>query len=150
MTDFDDDFLNEPVYTIGHAAEKLGVAVPTLRMYEAAGLILPHRTKTQRRLYSRNDVRRLQVIIDLIRKQRLNIESIKYLCSLAPCWKMVDCKKEQRENCPAYFESSTPCWLLDGACSRHGNVDCRTCEVYLACPKSLQNPKEFLKEFVAD
>ncbi len=146
--DFDDDFLNEPVYTIGHAAEKLGVAVPTLRMYEAAGLILPHRTKTQRRLYSRNDIKRLQVIIDMIRRQRLNIESIKYLCSLTPCWKIVDCEPEVRDKCPAYTESSTPCWLLDGACTRKENLDCRDCDVYLACPKSLQNPKEFLKQFV--
>jgi MerR family transcriptional regulator/heat shock protein HspR len=150
MNEIEIDFLNEPVYTIGHAAEKLGVAVPTLRMYEAAGLILPHRTKTQRRLYSRNDIKRLQVIIDMIRKQRLNIESIKYLCSLTPCWKMVDCEPEVRKTCPAYTESSTPCWLLDGACSKHGEIDCRNCAVYLACPKSLQNPKEFLKEFVND
>ena len=145
---YDDDFLNEPVYTIGLAAEKLGVAVPTLRMYEASGLIVPYRTKTQRRLYTRNDIKRLEVIIDMIRVQRLNIESIKFLCSLTPCWKMVNCDMEQREACPAYTESSTPCWLLDGACSRDGTVDCRTCDVYLACPKSLQNPKKFLKDFV--
>ena len=149
MNDFENEFLNEPVYTIGLAAEKLGVAVPTLRMYEAAGLILPHRTKTQRRLYSRNDIKRLQVIIDMIRKHRLNIESIRYLFSLTPCWKMVDCKPEVRNACPAYTQSSTPCWLMEGACSRSENIDCRDCEVYLACPKSLENPKEFLKGFVS-
>ena len=57
---FEDPFY-EPVYTIGHAAQKLGVAVPTLRMYEQAGLILPFRTETKRRLYSRHDLAHLQV-----------------------------------------------------------------------------------------
>lgn len=145
-----EDFLNEPVYTIGLAAEKLGVAVPTLRMYEQAGLIIPHRTKTQRRLYSRNDIKRLQVIIDLIRNQRLNMESIRVLCSLTPCWKIVNCPPEIRDNCEAYTGEGSPCWLLDGKVCSHAEADCRNCEVYLACPKTMQHPKEFLKGFMVE
>ena len=145
-----EDFLNEPVYTIGLAAEKLGVAVPTLRMYEQAGLIIPHRTKTQRRLYSRNDIKRLQVIIDLIRNQRLNMESIRVLCSLSPCWKIVDCPPEKRNKCEAYTGEGSPCWLIhEKECSR-GVTDCRNCEVYLSCPKTMQHPKEYLKAFMTD
>jgi len=144
------DLMNEPVYTIGHAAEKLGVAVPTLRMYENSGLIVPHRTKTNRRLYSRNDIKRLQVIIDLIRVKRLNIESIKYICSLTPCWQVINCPMEVREKCPAYVETSTPCWLLDDACTHNTKDDCRTCEVYLSCPTSLEHPKKILKSYTKD
>jgi predicted site-specific integrase-resolvase len=31
----------EPIYTIGPAAQKLGISVPTLRLYEKEGLIIP-------------------------------------------------------------------------------------------------------------
>ncbi len=150
MTDASKELMNEAVYTIGHASEKLGVAVPTLRMYEKAGLIIPYRTKTKRRLYSRNDIKRLQVIIDLIRVRRLNIESIKYIISLTPCWKVIECPTEVREKCPAYTESSTPCWILANGCNHKSKDDCRTCEVYLSCIASLKNPKEFLKSFTKD
>ncbi len=148
--EYENDFLNEPVYTIGLAAEKLGVAVPTLRMYEQAGLIIPHRTKTQRRLYSRNDIKRLQVIIDLIRNQHLNMESIRVLCSLAPCWKIVNCPPDVRDNCDAYTGESSPCWLLTHKVCSRGEADCRICEVYLSCPKTMQRPKEYLKAFMQD
>lgn len=148
--DYDKDYLNEPVYTIGLAAEKLGVAVPTLRMYEQNGLIIPHRTKTQRRLYSRNDIRRLQVIIDLIRNQRLNMESIRVLCSLTPCWKIVNCPIDLRNNCRAYTGENSPCWLLNDKICSKSESDCRQCEVYLSCPKTMQHPKVFLKEFMTD
>ncbi len=150
MSNSNEELMNEPVYTIGHAAEKLGVAVPTLRMYENAGLIIPHRTKTNRRLYSRNDIKRLQVIIDLIRVRRLNIESIKYIISLTPCWQVINCPMEVREKCPAYLESSTPCWLQEDSCTYKSKDDCRTCEVYLSCPASLNNPKEFLKSYAKE
>ena len=150
MIEIEKEFLNEPVYAIGLAAEKLGIAVPTLRMYEQAGLIIPHRTRTQRRLYSRNDIKRLQVIIDLIRNQRLNIESIKVLCSLTPCWKIINCPAETREKCEAYQDGSmTPCWLVAEKCYADRENDCGNCEVYLSCPKTLQQPKEMIKKYLS-
>lgn len=143
-----EDFMNEPVYTIGHAAEKLGVAVPTLRMYEQAGLILPHRTKTNRRLYSRNDIDRLQTIIDMIRKKHLNIEAIKFICSLTPCWKILNCSLEQRNQCSAYLSGMVPCWLISEHCCLHETIECRDCEVYLSCLDHWKDPKTFLKQFM--
>ena len=150
MTDENDQLMNEAVYTIGHAAEKLGVAVPTLRMYENSGLIIPLRTKTNRRLYSRNDIKRLEVIIDLIRVRHLNIESIKYLSSLTPCWQIINCPEEVREGCPAFNESSTPCWLLEDTCTHKTKDDCRQCQVYQSCPASLAHPKKILKSYMKD
>jgi hypothetical protein len=38
----------EPIYTTGVAAKKLGVSPHTLRLYEAEGLIIPYRTDTGR------------------------------------------------------------------------------------------------------
>lgn len=148
MMDIHDELISEPVYTIGHAAEKLGVAVPTLRMYEQAGLILPHRTQTNRRLYSRNDLERLQVMIDLIHNQHLNIEAIKFIYSLVPCWQIMACALEKRNQCRAYIDSVIPCWLLaDPQCVAE-DKDCRKCRVYLDCPKTLQNAKNSFKQFM--
>lgn len=139
------DIYQEPVYTIGHAAEKLGIAVPTLRMYEKAGLILPYKTPTKRRLYSRHDIDYLKIIIDLIRNQRLNIEGIRRLLALTPCWKIIHCPKEIRKKCPSYTEGSIPCWLMaQNPCGKTKD-QCRTCEVYLSCPKILGNPIDLVK-----
>jgi MerR family transcriptional regulator, heat shock protein HspR len=141
------DFLNEPVYAIGLAAEKLGVAVPTLRMYEHAGLIIPFKTKNGRRLYSKNDLKHIQVIIDLIRIHKLNLKAIKTLCSLTPCWNIIDCPTNIRDNCNVYSNGHIPCWLeIDKKCDIKTLEDCRQCKVYLSCPKMLKNPKQFFKE----
>lgn len=141
------DLLNEPVYSIGLAAEKLNIAVPTLRMYEKAGLIIPHKTKTGRRIYSRNDLNRVQVIIELIRVHKLNLEAIKAICSLTPCWNIVDCPEHVRESCAVYMDGRTPCWLApEKKCAQNSIEDCRECAVYLACPKMLKNPKQYFKE----
>ena len=141
----DNSLIFEPVYTIGHAAQKLGVSVPTLRMYEGAGLILPYRTSTNRRLYSRHDIAHIEIIIDLIRNHHLNIEAIRHLAALTPCWRIIDCPKEHYLKCAAYTEDSMPCWLLpETACGRSKD-HCRTCEVYRACPKMLKDPKSMLK-----
>ena len=137
----------EPVYTIGHVAQKLGIAVVTLRMYEKAGLLITHRTATNRRLYSRHDVDHIKTIMDLIRNRGLNLESIRRLSALAPCWRIVNCPKEIYEKCPAFFDNTTPCWLLAGTpCAKHKD-DCRSCKVYIKCPELLQNPKNFIKDF---
>jgi hypothetical protein len=35
---------DQPVYTIGIVAKLLGISIPTLRMYEREGLIIPHKS----------------------------------------------------------------------------------------------------------
>lgn len=55
--------MNKKGYTIGKAAERSGVKVPTIRFYEQIGLIRePERTESQRREYSAEDIRRLSFI----------------------------------------------------------------------------------------
>ncbi|UCF65540.1 MAG: MerR family transcriptional regulator [bacterium] len=77
---------DEAFLTIGAAARQLGVAVQILRLYENSGLILPARTHSGRRLYSMKDMERLCCIRDLITKERLNINGIRKMLSLIPCW----------------------------------------------------------------
>jgi MerR family transcriptional regulator/heat shock protein HspR len=74
-----------PLYTIGTAAEILGVHPRTLRLYEDAGLIRPAR-KNNRRFYSANDLRWISCLRYMIHEQGLNQEGLRRLLALIPCW----------------------------------------------------------------
>jgi len=52
-------FDDKPVFSISIAAQLLGISVHTLRMYEREGLIIPFKTRTNRRLFSENDIERI-------------------------------------------------------------------------------------------
>ncbi len=61
----------QPLYLISVVSEMLRVHPQTLRLYEKEGLITPRRTKKQR-LYSENDVERLNFILQLTRELGVN------------------------------------------------------------------------------
>lgn len=65
--------LDKPLYTIGIAAELLGTHMRTLMMYEHLGLVVPSRTRTNRRLYSQRDLLSLGAIQALTRGHGLNL-----------------------------------------------------------------------------
>ncbi len=67
-------------YTIGELASHLKVSLRTLRFYEQAGLLLPSR-EGLRRLYSPQDLERLEVIVTL-RALEVSLTSIKSLLTL--------------------------------------------------------------------
>ena len=75
----------DPVLTIGIVAEKLNVAVQTVRLYEQEGLILPHKTDSGRRMYSMHDLERLRCIRKMITEHGLNLNGIKRIMSMIPC-----------------------------------------------------------------
>lgn len=54
------------VYGITVAAELVGMAAPSLRLYESQGLLEPDRTPGGTRRYSLNDVGRLRAIGELL------------------------------------------------------------------------------------
>ena len=68
--DTGDDY-NRPMYLISVVAELLHVHPQTLRVYEREGLITPSRTGGQRQ-YSRADVERLGLILDLSKNLGVN------------------------------------------------------------------------------
>lgn len=122
---------SEPIYPIGVVSRLLGISVFTLRMYEREGLILTSRgTNQKNRLYSIADIERMECIRDAITNKKFSISAIKAILSLIPCWKIVNCPVQDRNNCPAYNSIGSPCWTF----SHKGNVcenrDCRACEVY--------------------
>jgi MerR family transcriptional regulator, heat shock protein HspR len=72
----------EPVYGISIAARLLRVTPRLLRLYEEAGLITPHRTTGNTRLYSENDMKQLAVVCYLHQKREVNPPGIKVILNL--------------------------------------------------------------------
>ncbi len=121
---------NEPIYTIGIAAKRLGISVSTLRMYEREGLLIPYKTDTKRRVYSQQDIEWINKIKKMIKISGLNIEGIRRLLALIPCWEVTSCPEEKRNNCKAYQEEIKPCWMtMEDGCEKLAS--CRDCEVYV-------------------
>ena len=131
MNDITLDFdIDAPLYSISVVAEMLEISVHSLRAYEAAGLIIPHKKDTKHRLYSHNDVLRLKCIRDSIVNKKFSIAAIKTLYSMIPCWSVKNCSVEERNGCEAYEGYLNPCWTY-----KHKNnicelQKCNTCEVY--------------------
>jgi MerR family transcriptional regulator, heat shock protein HspR len=129
-----------PVYTIGTAAEILGVHPRTLRLYEDGGLIRPAR-KNNRRFYSASDLRWINCIRYLIHEKGLNQEGLRRLLALIPCWEINGCSGEAKAGCAAPEDRSTPCWDL----ARRSDADsrkCHECEVYLSAWDYVLNESE--------
>jgi MerR family transcriptional regulator/heat shock protein HspR len=119
-----------PVYTIGTAAEILGVHPRTLRLYEDGGLIRPAR-KNNRRFYSANDLKWINCVRYLIHEKGLNQEGLRRLLALVPCWEINNCPPESKADCTAWKERSTPCWDLARRMDTNSG-ECYLCKVYLS------------------
>jgi len=122
---------SEPVYTIGIASRLTNTSVHTLRMYEERGLIIPFKTETNRRVYSRSDVGRINCIRRHLDEEGLNIAGIKAVWSLVPCWLIRPCSQKDQEACNAFVNTTNPCWEVEEKGPECIDADCRTCKVYL-------------------
>jgi DNA-binding transcriptional MerR regulator len=120
----------DPVISIGTLAKKVGLSVSAIRKYEEEGLIISHRIESGHRLFSYEDVQRLSTIQHLIKKLGFNIEGIRRMQAILPCWDLLPCEKKERDNCLAFRGSTKPCWMIkDAHCTLRGN-ECRKCVVY--------------------
>lgn len=72
---------DQGVYGISVAAELVGMAVPSLRLYESHGLLEPGRTPGGTRRYSVNDLERLRSIADLL-EAGVNLAGISHVLQL--------------------------------------------------------------------
>ena len=70
------------VYMISVAAELAGMHPQTLRIYETRGLITPKRSAKNTRLYSREDVDRLQRISELTTELGMNLAGVQRVFEL--------------------------------------------------------------------
>src|SRR5918996_4822120 len=73
---------SRPVYVISVAAELVRVHPRTLRIYELEGLVCPARTRSNIRLYSENDIRRVLWIRHLTRNLGVNLAGVRILFEL--------------------------------------------------------------------
>jgi MerR family transcriptional regulator/heat shock protein HspR len=74
--------LDKPLFTLSVAADLLGVHPRTLMIYETERLVVPSRTKTNRRRYSQADIRKLEFIQYLTRKKGVNLAGVKAILEL--------------------------------------------------------------------
>ncbi len=78
----EDNSDNKPLFTLSVAAEILGVHPRTLMIYENEELVIPSRTKTNRRRYSQRDIRKLQFIRHLTNKKGVNLAGVETVLRL--------------------------------------------------------------------
>lgn len=75
--------LEQELFLISMAAERLGMHPQTLRKYERLGLIQPSRTIGSMRLYSRDEIERLRLIKHLVDELGINLAGVQRLLSIA-------------------------------------------------------------------
>jgi MerR family transcriptional regulator/heat shock protein HspR len=69
-------------YMIGVVSTRYGVHPQTLRMYEREGLLRPSRTEGKTRLYSDEDLERLEFILNLTRDLGVNLAGVEVVLNL--------------------------------------------------------------------
>ena len=69
-------------YMISAVAEQYGVHPQTLRLYEREGLLKPSRTEGNTRLYTEEDLKRLEMILALTRDMGVNLAGVEVVLDL--------------------------------------------------------------------
>jgi MerR family transcriptional regulator, heat shock protein HspR len=69
-------------YMISSVAEMYGIHPQTLRLYEREGLLKPSRTDGNTRLYTEEDLQRLEFILNLARDLGVNIAGIAIILTM--------------------------------------------------------------------
>lgn len=67
---------------ISAVAEKYGIHPQTLRMYEREGLIKPSRSEGNTRLYTEEDLERLEVVLELTRELGVNLAGVEIILNM--------------------------------------------------------------------
>jgi MerR family transcriptional regulator/heat shock protein HspR len=131
-------------YKIGEVARRLDIAVETVRMYEREGLLLPEKTASGQRIFNEDDLTWVNCIRRLIKKKGLNIEGIRRMLALMPCWHLRPCTADNFQSCAFALGGVKPCWTmkanLPAPCR---NAECRYCNVYRGASKC-ENMKKLL------
>ncbi len=69
-------------YMISVVAKSYGIHPQTLRLYEREGLLKPSRTEGNTRLYSEDDLRQLEVILNLTRDLGVNLAGVEIILNM--------------------------------------------------------------------
>jgi MerR family transcriptional regulator, heat shock protein HspR len=69
-------------YSIGQVADSYEIHQQTLRQYERHGLLKPSRTEGNTRLYSDEDLERLELILNLTRELGVNLAGVEIVLNM--------------------------------------------------------------------
>src|ERR671937_3211517 len=69
-------------YMISAVAEMYGIHPQTLRLYEREGLLKPSRTEGNTRLYTEEDLKRLEVVLSLTRDMGVNLAGVEVILNM--------------------------------------------------------------------
>jgi MerR family transcriptional regulator/heat shock protein HspR len=69
-------------YHISSVAEMYSIHPQTLRLYEREGLLAPSRSEGNTRLYSAEDLKRLELILNLIRDLGVNLAGVEVILNM--------------------------------------------------------------------
>ena len=69
-------------YHISSVAKMYNIHPQTLRLYEREGLLKPSRSEGNTRLYSEADLRRLEIILNLIRELGVNLAGVEVVLNM--------------------------------------------------------------------
>lgn len=72
----------QTVYLISAVAERFDVHPQTLRLYEREGLITPSRTEGNTRVYTDDDLERLELILNLTREMGVNLAGVDVILNM--------------------------------------------------------------------
>jgi MerR family transcriptional regulator/heat shock protein HspR len=72
----------KPYYMISVVADKYHIHPQTLRLYEREGLLRPSRTEGNTRLYSDEDLERLETILSLTRELGVNLAGVEIILNM--------------------------------------------------------------------
>lgn len=93
---------DEPCFVISVAAKMVDLHPQTLRYYEKAGLIDPHRTSGRVRLYSRRDIQKLRKVSRLTDDLGVNLAGVEVILNMSERIKelqnkLVEARKSENE-----------------------------------------------------
>ncbi len=83
------------LFMISVVSEMLGIHPQTLRLYEREGFIKPKRSGGNTRLYSEEDVEKLEMIMRLTRELGINLAGVEVILSMRE--KMEQMQREMEE-----------------------------------------------------
>ena len=82
-------------YMISAVAEQYGIHPQTLRLYEREGLLKPSRSDGNTRLYTDDDLERLEVILKLTRELGVNLAGVEIILNMRE--KMEEMQRQMSE-----------------------------------------------------
>ena len=102
---------SKAAYMISAVAEQYEIHPQTLRLYEREGLLAPSRSEGNTRLYTDDDLERLEVILKLTRDLGVNLAGVEIILNMrekmAAMQQQIEENREEPQH-PDYLAASPP------------------------------------------